>query len=371
MLILAASMPVAATLAQETAVAPQPNISETTSTVAPEKATGALGARTSKKPAVLGHTYVSLASGLESVFRGNSPQNLEELKLLEVQQSLVAEAIEEVTVNVQQGSAQGSGVIINAQGYILTAAHVAGKPGLVATIVLSDGTKLAGRTLGVNRNKDAGLVKIVEQREEPWPFATPGRSSELRVGEWVIASGHPGGFKQSRGSVIRVGRVHKIGIERNGLAHTLFTDCALIGGDSGGPLFSLRGELVGIHSRIGTDVGENMHVPIDVYSDDWDRLANGEAWGVLPGYKAVIGIKGESNGSAKIASVTNKGPAQRAGVMRGDVIVSINGTPIRIFADIQKLVDESTPGEVLQIEIMRGSQRLRLHVAVGVAERHG
>ncbi|MCA9130930.1 MAG: trypsin-like peptidase domain-containing protein, partial [Planctomycetales bacterium] len=243
-----------------------------------------------------GNTYVSLASGLERVFRGSEPATLAELKLLEIQQTKVAAAIEDVTVNVQQGTAQGSGVIITADGYVLTAAHVAGKPNLLATIVFSDGRKVAAKTLGMNRNTDAGLLKIIDTPQEGWPFATLGRvqsqanpDASLREGQWCIAAGFPGGFKHDRGAAIRVGRILKIQRGRSGKAHTLFTDCALIGGDSGGPLFTLDGTLIGIHSRIGTEISENMHVPVDVFADNWQEMVAGKAWGVLPGLESDSG----------------------------------------------------------------------------------
>ncbi len=198
--------------------------------------------------------------------------------MLERQQEKVASEITKVTVNVQQGLAQGSGVIITPDGYVFTAAHVAGKPGKEATITLSDGRKVRARTLGSNRDMDAGLLQIIERTGRPWPHASLGSSADLKPGQWVIASGHPGGWIEDRGAVIRVGRV----LQK--MNSTLVTDCALIGGDSGGPLFDLNGRLIGIHSRIGTETVDNMHVPIDVYRTHWDRMAASQAWGSLPGF---------------------------------------------------------------------------------------
>ena len=193
---------------------------------------------------IVGATFVALDNRLRQVFRGSEPKSLNELKALEEQQEKVAKAIEQVTVNVQQGSAQGSGVIITGDGYILTAAHVAGKPGRQAWVRLSDGTRVEATTLGMNRDKDAGLIKINSTRGTPWPHATIGRSQDLRVGQWCIAAGHPGGWQEERGNVIRVGRILTIKGDSKGKgewsAHTLFTDCTLIGGDSGGPLFTLE-----------------------------------------------------------------------------------------------------------------------------------
>ncbi len=317
-----------------------------------------------------GATYVALASGLQSIFSGREPSSLQELKALELQQSKVAEAIERVTVNVQQGSAQGSGVIITADGYVLTAAHVAGGKDRDATVILSDGTQLRARTLGMNRDKDAGLLKIEDSRFGPWPYATIGRSSDLRVGQWCIASGHPGGWKPDRGAVIRVGRVLKISKSRTEKdAHTLFTDCALIGGDSGGPLFTLEGKLVGIHSRIGANVEDNMHVPVDVFASSWDRMVNHEVWGMLPGYQPVIGVGGtQGDERPLISSLSRNGPAQKAGIEVGDLILACDGVDIATFDELRERVEESMPGDVIVLKVKRDGQTLQIPVTVGVRE---
>lgn len=320
---------------------------------------------------VQGVTYVSLAEGLEGVFAGQEPSTLDELRKLELQQSRVAESIGQVTVNVQQGTAQGSGVIITPDGFVLTAAHVAGGPDRDAYVMLSDGKRLRAKTLGMNRNKDAGLLKITEQSDEPWPHATLGRSSDLKAGQWCIASGHPGGWNQERGAVIRVGRVLSISKSReDGEAHTLFTDCALIGGDSGGPLFNLEGKLIGIHSRIGAKVTDNMHVPIDVYASSWDRMARKEVWGALPGFQPVIGVKGAKDDPRPlVAEVVESGPAAKAGLQKGDLILSVDGTEIDTFADLVDAVQMHMPGDLMIVVIRRDSETLRLPITVGVAGR--
>jgi serine protease Do len=335
--------------------------------VVPAAAEAVAGERLSGKPVLDaatadGQTYVALDQSLTRVFEGWEPRSLAELKALESQQSKVADLIQAVTVNVQQGAAQGSGVLVK-HGYVLTAAHVGGKPGKAATIVLSDGRRLKATTLGMNRNVDAGLLKIEDPLPASLPYATIGKSSALKVGQWVVGAGHPGGWQESRGAVIRVGRILSV------LGDTLVSDCALIGGDSGGPLFNLRGELVGIHSRIGSEVIDNMHVPIDTFESDWKRLRAGEAWGVLPGYAPVIGVTGvEGQTRAVLGEVTRGGPAHRAGLASGDVILKYDGQPVATFEDLKEAVRSSLPGDHVMVEFQRGDRVLRLPLVVGVRE---
>ncbi len=336
--------------------------------------------RSAAKPVVssaenIGATYVALDASLRQVFRGSEPKNLSELKALEAQQEKVAKAIEQVTVNVQQGSAQGSGVIITGDGYILTAAHVAGKPGRQAWVRMSDGTRVEATTLGMNRDKDAGLIKINNSRGKPWPHATIGRSQDLRVGQWCIAAGHPGGWQAERGNVIRVGRILSIKGDSKDKddwsAHTIFTDCTLIGGDSGGPLFTLEGKLIGIHSRIGTELEDNMHVPIGVYADDWERLKGGQAWGMLPGFRPVIGVRGSDDRSvvdAIVAEVIPRSPAADAGVEVGDRILSFDGVKVKSFAELQSAVQQTLPGDTVFIELVRDGIPLKFPIVVGIEE---
>lgn len=322
----------------------------------------------SEESKVSGMTYVALSQNLRALVEGREPSTLEELRELEAQQSRVAELIKAVTVNIQQGAAQGSGVIITRDGYILTAAHVAGGPGRTARIVMSDGTRVRAKTLGMNRSKDAGLVKIVDQSRDSWPYATLGRSVDLKIGQWCIGAGHPGGWQPERGTVIRVGRIQRLSPNRQN-AHTLFTDCALIGGDSGGPLFTLDGKLIGIHSRIGTEVTDNMHVPIDVFKDSWDRMANKkEAWGVLPGFDPpYIGVKGGNDPDALpiVSSVEENGPADLADVKPGDLILSVEGQPIQTFRELVELIAGYSPGDPIVLKIRRGDSTLQRPVIVG------
>lgn len=321
--------------------------------------------RSEKTP---GSTLVSVEPGIERVLRGEGPLDLKELQALQRQQAKVAEKINQVTVNLQHGSTQGSGVIITGDGYILTAAHVAGKPKQQVTIILHDGRRVEGITMGVNRSMDAGLVRITrpkaDEKAEPWPHASlPDKSYELKLGQWCIATGHPGGWMPDRPAVIRVGRMLRI------LPSTLITDCSLIGGDSGGPLFDLNGVLIGIHSRIGVDVDDNMHVPVAVFRDSWDRLVANEAWGTLPGYKPIIGVVGSSDPNrCEIARVAKNGPAEMAGIKPGDIIVRFDNEAVTSFDSLKAAVESVVPGERVTVELLRDGKPMSVRLVVGVEE---
>jgi S1-C subfamily serine protease len=200
----------------------------------------------------------------------DAPEDVKDLRALEEQVQAVIKKVTPAVVGIRIGQAQGSGVIIDKEGHVLTAGHVSGQPGRDARVILPDGRQLKAKTLGQNRSIDSGMVQITEEGD--WPYVAMGDSAELKKGQWVVAIGHPGGFRANRSPVVRVGRV---------LLTTKMivrTDCTLVGGDSGGPLFDLDGKVVGIHSRIGGIITENIHVPVATYRDTFDKLAKGESW---------------------------------------------------------------------------------------------
>ncbi len=198
------------------------------------------------------------------------PQNLEDLKLIQTQTKRVIDYAMPAVVAVQVGGAFGTAVIVSPDGFALTAGHVVGRPGQPVTFIFADGKTARGKTLGMYREIDSGMMQITDPG--PWPYVDMAKSEGLETGEWVVAIGQPGGFDRDRTPPVRLGRVLFANQD------VISTDCTLVGGDSGGPLFNMHGQVVGIHSRIGRRITDNFHVPISTYHTTWDRLAAGELW---------------------------------------------------------------------------------------------
>ncbi len=235
-----------------------------------------------------------------------APENVDDLIGMEKHVQRVIERVMPAVVSLKIANGQGSGVIISEDGYILTAGHVSGKPGQTAYITLLNGKQLKGKTLGRNSGIDSGLVKIIpddNSKDMKYPFLEMGKSGDLKKGQWVIALGHPGGQRPNRPPPLRLGRILIAD------PFIIQTDCTLVGGDSGGPLFDMTGKVVGIHSRIGDKkITDNVHVPIDTYRQSWDRLAKGESWGGPLGSVEIVRSMGGKLVFEKKDSLTKDDP---------------------------------------------------------------
>lgn len=327
-------------------------------------APGSLWAQDTTAPGTPAPGTSATGTSLEQLFGGQPPASLADLRRMEARQRELSEQAIGVTVGVRIGPAQGSGVIITSDGLVLTAAHVAQKPGLDVVFVLPDGNEVHGKTLGMNREIDAGMMRITDAREGGWPHAEMGDYSKVTAGQWVLATGHPGGYEEGRKPVVRVGRV----LRKH--STVMVTDCPLIGGDSGGPMFDMQGKVVGIHSRIGGSLTANMHVPIGAFQDDWDRLLKGDMWGRVPPGSPVIGVGGanvEGVKGARIDTIREGGPGAQAGLQRGDIVVRFGREQVDDFESLILAVSRSTPGERVRMRVRRGDRELDLEVVIGVS----
>ncbi len=296
------------------------------------------------------------------------PESVEDLKAIQQQTRAVLEKAIPCTVGLRVGGASGSGVIINKEGMILTAGHVSADPGQRVDIILHDGKVIKGKTLGCNRSrdrdpsvKDSGLVQITDKGD--WPFLEMGHSSKLKVGQWCIAIGHPNGYHKGRSPVVRLGRI--LSIDKD----SVDTDCTLVGGDSGGPLFDMEGKVIAIHSRIGFTLHNNTHVPVDTYRDNWDRLAKGEAFGTLFSgnrYGVWLGVSPMRNAKdAKIEDITANSPAFKAGLKAGDIITKFDGKDIKNYEEFVELLNMKKPNDEVAVEVKRGNKLEIIKVKLG------
>jgi S1-C subfamily serine protease len=304
---------------------------------------------------------------LISILAGGVPASVDDLRAMQDHVRELSARVLPATVGVEVGTAQGSGVIISPDGYVLTAAHVIGQPHRDATIFLHDGRRVRARTLGTFRSLDAGLLKIHSRdgAAEPWPFVRVGDSAQLAPGQWCVATGHPGGLQASQSPAVRLGRILRLRLDENEM-QSISTDCTLIGGDSGGPLFDMRGRVIGIHSRIGEPLNANLHVPVNVYRDSWSRLAKGDNWGFAPGHRPFIGVEGDPAAKdARLRSVFPESPAAQAGLRAGDVVVRFDGKPVSDFATLQQCVAESVPGAAVSVVVLRDGRPVDLLIVVG------
>ena len=261
------------------------------------------------------------------------------------------------TVGLRVGRQSGTGVLVSADGLVLTAGHVSSAPGIDVVVILHDGTELKGRTLGLNPTRDSGMVLLEDGQDLPFVPVPP--AGETRLGSWCVGLGHPGGYEEGRPPVPRLGRL------RADDGPFVETDCPVIFGDSGGPLFDLDGNLIGIHSRIEEDVSVNFHVPMSAYRLGWERLRGGEEWrrgGVRLG---VRGVEDEPSGGAILGPISEGRPAASAGLLAGDVALVFAGEPVRNAAQLRAYLDDVAAGVRVSLVVRRGDETRTVDVEFG------
>ena len=265
----------------------------------------------------------------------------------------------------------GSGFIISPDGYVMTNAHVIDGADEV-TVKLLDKREFRAKVIGADKRTDVALIKI---EANGLPAVRMGDSSQLKPGEWVVAIGSPFGFEHSvtAGIVSAKGRA----LPQENYVPFIQTDVAINPGNSGGPLFNLRGEVVGINSQIfsrsGGFMGISFAIPIDLAMDIQQQLrTRGRASHGRMGVsiQEVTREMAESFGLTKatgalVNSIEPNGPAARAGIEPGDVILRFDGKPITASSDLPRMVGLMKPGARAQVELWRKGQTRTVTVTIG------
>ncbi len=271
----------------------------------------------------------------------------------------------------REAQSLGSGFIISSDGYVLTNNHVVADADEIM-VRLSDRSEFQAKVVGTDPRTDVALLKIDGKN---LPTVKLGDSEKLKVGEWVLAIGSPFGFDHSvtKGIVSAKGRT----LPNDTYVPFIQTDVAINPGNSGGPLFNMNGEVVGINSQIftrsGGFMGLSFAIPIDVALDVSNQLKKdgkvSRGWlGVV--IQEVNKDLAESFGldkpaGALVAQVLEDGPAAKGGLQVGDVILSMNGQPIIMSADLPHLVGGLKEGAKASLEVVREGKRRTLDVTIG------
>ena len=267
----------------------------------------------------------------------------------------------------------GSGFILSADGYVMTNAHVVqGADEIIVT--LTDRREFKGKLIGADRRTDVALVKI---EASALPFVRIGDPNRLRVGEWVIAIGSPFGLDNT----VTAGIVSAKARDTGDFLPFIQTDVAVNPGNSGGPLISMRGEVVGINSQIfttsGAFAGISFAIPIDEAMRVGEQLrASGRVTrgriGVVIGpvtREVAEGIGLSKPQGALVQRVESGTPAEKAGVEAGDVILRFDGKAIEKESDLPRIVGSTKPGSRVPVQVWRKGRAVDLQVTVAEMEQ--
>ena len=265
----------------------------------------------------------------------------------------------------------GSGFIISEDGYIMTNAHVVGSADGIM-VRLTDKREFKAKVIGVDKRTDVALIKI---EAGGLPKILQGDPNALKVGEWVVAIGSPFGFDNSvtAGIVSAKGR----SLPQENFVPFIQTDAAVNPGNSGGPLFNMKGEVIGINSQIytrnGGFMGLSFAIPIDVAMDVANQL---RAFGKVTRGRIGVTIQEVTRelaesfglnkaGGALISSVEKGGPADKAGIQVSDVILRFDGKPVVASSDLPRIVAAALPGSKVAVQVWRKGETKEIHLTIG------
>lgn len=272
----------------------------------------------------------------------------------------------------QEFRAVGSGFFISADGYLITNYHVI-EHAKDIQVILQDGNQISASIQGYDQKTDLALLKV--DSNEPQVYVELGNSDQARVGEWVVAVGNPFGL----GGTVTAGIISARGrdIQSGPYDDYLQVDAPINRGNSGGPLFDDKGQVIGINTAIysptGGSVGIGFAIPSNLAKDIVAQLKDTgsveRGWlgvQIQPVTLAVaesLGLKDERG--ALVSSVTPGGPAEKAGVVVGDIIISLDGEKLETYKDLSKLVARTEAGHRSKLKVIRQGESRNLKVTIG------
>jgi len=269
----------------------------------------------------------------------------------------------------------GSGFVIDPAGYVVTNNHVIERADKIS-VILQDKTEFEARIIGRDSRTDLALLKITSDR--PLPTLEWGDSDALQIGEWVVAIGNPFGL----GGTVTAGIVSQRSRDIRAGPYDDFiqTDASINQGNSGGPLFNMEGKVVGVNTAIlspsGGNVGIGFATPSNLAKSVIDQLREkgsvSRGWlgvsvqAVTIDLREALGL--EDRQGALVSSVVEGGPAERAGIQAGDVILQFGGEPIEDERDLARVVSATPPGKRVEVSLWRDRRGMTLPVEVGETE---
>ncbi|MEO0906598.1 MAG: Do family serine endopeptidase [Pseudomonadota bacterium] len=278
----------------------------------------------------------------------------------------------------REASSLGSGFIISADGFVVTNNHVVSPDNRARleeiTVTMPDGTEYEAELVGADEQSDLAVLKI--KSSETFPFVRFGDSSQTRVGEWVVAIGNPFGLGGTVTSGI-VSAVYRNTGQGGAYDRYIQTDASINRGNSGGPLFDMRGNVIGINNAIfspsGGSVGIGFAIPAEIAEPIVNQLKSGQE--IERGYLGVslqpmnddmadsLGV--DRNRGEIVQIVTDDSPAERAGLLPGDIIVGVNGNEVTADQSVSYLVANIDPGDTVPVEVLRDGRTLTINTTLG------
>ncbi|MBP2370503.1 S1C family serine protease [Pseudonocardia parietis] len=359
--------------------APKPPRRLATGTVAVALAAGLIGGGVGfgGAYAVLGDSTAPSAATLSSAAAPDTPAQAADGSIAGAAAAITPSTVD-IQVRTAEGASEGSGIVLTADGEVLTNNHVVSGAGNGAqiTVSTSDGSQYRATVVGTSPSYDLAVLRL--EGASGLKAATLGESGSVQVGEQVVATGSPQGLSGTvtAGIVSALNRTVAAGGEGEApvVYNGLQTDAPINQGNSGGPLVNLEGQVIGINSAIATtgqgagSIGLGFAIPVDTAKRVAQELmSEGVATKPQLGVQGSVSPSGATSGSggAQIATVQPGSPAANAGLQAGDIVTKVNQYPVASFADLIARVGNFTPGQQVTLTVGSGAEARELPVTLG------